>query len=149
MYYEQSLTKYKHAIYLARYIQDPLREVCALDNNPINPEESDLFQLQLHPYQNSVPAMYLRRVFTRELCMEVVNAGVCLQDAMAYQDAYAELRFIPGLGFRKVRAMVDKLVSEGKGLKNRTELKVLLGLGDVVFKNCNGFIRIYICCEFY
>lgn len=112
-----------------------------MDNNPGNPEESDLFQLQLHPYQSSVPAVYLRRVFTRELCMEVVNAGVCLQDAMAYQDAYSELRFIPGLGFRKVRSIIDKLVVEGKGLRNRDDLKTVLGLGDVVFKNCNGFIR--------
>lgn len=142
VYYEQALDKYKHGIYMARYLQDPLREVCALDNNPTSPEESDLFQLQLHPYQSSVPTSYLRRVFTRELCSEVANAGVCIQDAMAYQDAYAELQFLPGLGFRKVRAMVDKLVTVGKGMKNREDMKAVLGLGDTVFKNCNGFIRI-------
>ena len=87
VYYEQALDKYKHGIYMARYLQDPLREVCALDNNPTSPEESDLFQLQLHPYQSSVPTSYLRRVFTRELCSEVANAGVWLQAAMAYEYA--------------------------------------------------------------
>ena len=45
-----------------------------------------------------------------------------------------------GFGYRKAREFVDKLREEGARVRNREELKAATGLGDVVFKNCNGFI---------
>ena len=35
---------------------------------------------------------------------------------------------------------MDKLREEGARVRNRAELQAATGLGDVVFKNCNGFI---------
>lgn len=50
------------------------------------------------------------------------------------------MQFLPGFGYRKAREFVDKLREEGARVRNREELKAVTGLGDVVFKNCNGFI---------
>ena len=50
------------------------------------------------------------------------------------------MQFLPGFGYRKAREFVDKLREEGARVRNREELKAVTGLGDVVFKNCNGCI---------
>lgn len=50
------------------------------------------------------------------------------------------MQFLPGFGFRKAREFVDKLRDEGARVRNREELQRATGLGEVVFKNCNGFI---------
>lgn len=80
-------------------------------------------------------------MFTRILCQEVADAGVNLQEIMTYRDAYSVLSFVPGLGVRKARKMVEKLMENGTQITNRDDFKTLLELGDEVFKNCNGFLR--------
>ena len=122
-------------------MQNPLREVCALDNDPLNPEDSDLFSLRLHSSQSMVPPSYLRKMFTRMLCQEVTNAGVCIQELFTYRDAYSELSFLPGLGVRKARVLKELIAKNGKQIKNREMMKEMLALGDEVYKNCNGFMR--------
>lgn len=53
------------------------------------------------------------------------------------------LQFIPGLGFRKARDFVKHLVAEGTSMRNRDDMKSIMNMGDVVFKNCSGFISMY------
>ena len=139
-YSEQELRPFRLAIYLARFVQNPLREVCALDNDPIHPEDSDLFSLRLHTSQSIVPSSYLRKMFTRTLCQEVVTAGVYFQELFTYPDAYSELSFVPGLGVRKARNLKEMIASMGKHMKNREMMKEMLNLGDEVYKNCNAFM---------
>ena len=112
-----------------------------MDDDPINPEESDLFSIRLHPSQSMVPSSYLRKMFTRTLCQEVASAGVCIQELITYHDAYSELSFIPGLGVRKARILKELIAKNGMEMKNREMMKEMLELGDEVYKNCNGFIR--------
>ena len=84
VYYPHALQKFKLAVYCARFFQNPLSEVAALYNNPLDPDDCDLLRLELNPYQSAVPPSILRRA----LVMEIVCAGLGLQDAMAYLDGY-------------------------------------------------------------
>ena len=88
VYYPHALQQYKLAIYCARYFQNPLSEVAALYNNPLDPDDCDLLQLELNPYQSVIPPSFLRKTLVMEICNELVSAGVVLQDVMAYLDGY-------------------------------------------------------------
>lgn len=88
VYYPHALQKYKLAIYCARFFQNPLSEVAALYNNPLDPDDCDLLRLELNPYQSVIPPSFLRRVLVMEICNELVSAGLVLQDTMAYLDGY-------------------------------------------------------------
>ena len=52
----------------------------------------------------------------------------------------ALLQFIPGFGYRKARDFIQHLVSEGASMHNREDMKTVMKMGDVVFKNCNAFL---------
>lgn len=88
VYYPHALQKFKLAVYCARFFQNPLSEVAALYNNPLDPDDCDLLRLELNPYQSAVPPSILRRALVMEICNELVCAGLVLQDAMAYLDGY-------------------------------------------------------------
>ena len=88
VYYPHALQQYKLAIYCARYFQNPLSEVAALYNNPLDPDDCDLLRLELNPYQSVIPPSFLRKTLVMEICNELVSAGVVLQDVMAYLDGY-------------------------------------------------------------
>lgn len=88
VYYPASLNKYKLGIYCARYFQNPLREVASLFDRPDDPTESTLMELELNTYQSLIPPIYLVKEYEKRICMEVAEACVCIQDAMAYLDGY-------------------------------------------------------------
>lgn len=88
IHYPASLQKYKLGIYCARFFQNPLREVASLMDKPHDPTESTLLQLELSPYQSIIPPTYLVKEYEKRIGMEVVEACICIQECMAYQDGY-------------------------------------------------------------
>ena len=91
VYYPTSLDKYKLGIYCARFFQNPLREVAALMDKPTDQSESTLLQLDLDIYQSIIPPSYLVKEYEKQICMEVAESCVCIQECMTYQDGYSSL----------------------------------------------------------
>ncbi|KAJ9098469.1 hypothetical protein QFC19_006336 [Naganishia cerealis] len=125
----------RYALGLARYVQDPLNEFCALG--------SDLTTIIFVPdYQPLIGQERLLQVLERAL-VNVVN-GVGLDINQAIRDSYLQklLPYLSGLGPRKADALIKSITKAGGLLTNRAKLLTENILGPSVMINVSAFLYI-------
>lgn len=86
--YPPDLHDFLFPIYLARFAQNPLREVAALWNQTTDPLHSAIFDLELDEDQALISPPLLLREFEKVLCIEVASAGISLHDTAMYLDGF-------------------------------------------------------------
>ncbi|KAJ9096338.1 hypothetical protein QFC21_005158 [Naganishia friedmannii] len=125
----------RYALGLARYVQDPLNEFCALG--------SDLTTIIFVPdYQPLIGQERLLQVLERAL-VNVVN-GVGLDINQAIRDSYLQklLPYLSGLGPRKADALIKAITKSGGLLSNRAKLLTENLLGPSIMINVAAFLYI-------
>lgn len=127
----------RHAISIARRLQDPLIEFAQL----CNPDE-DLLCLKYHPMQDCVTKEELSNALTLEFVNRVNEVGVDVNRALDYPHTAPLLQFVCGLGPRKGTHLLKILKQTNQKLENRTQLVTHCHIGPKVFINCAGFIKI-------
>lgn len=127
----------RHAISVARRLQDPLIEFAQL----CNPDE-DILCLKYHPYQDQIPKDVLLNALTLEFVNRVNEVGVDINRALAHPHTAPLVQFVCGLGPRKGTHLLKILKQNNIRLENRTQLVTLCHMGPKVFINCAGFIKI-------
>ena len=131
---------FRQAICLARFKQNPLAEICQLWNE--EPNKNFCLSLPLHPLQHSVSPTKLSEFLESEAVKVVNSVGVEINKACEHQHLQSVIQFISGLGPRKANYLIEK-INLNRGLLMRVMLatppKIL---GDIVFYNCAGFIKV-------
>ncbi len=119
-------TALRSTIFIARRLQDPLRELVK-----INPKF-----IRIGIYQQEIDQDRLndRLSFVIQLCVNRV--GVDLNTASA-----SLLKYVPGLSPELTKRIVHYREERG-GFQSRDELKEVEGLGDREFFQCVGFLRV-------
>ncbi len=117
---------FRGAVSIARRLQDPLAELVKIDPKSIG----------VGQYQHDVDQKYLKESLEAvvEDCVNYV--GVDLNTASPHLLAY-----VSGLGAGIARSMVEYRTSNGK-FNNRKELLKVSKLGEKIFEQCAGFLRI-------
>lgn len=127
----------RHAVSVARRLQDPLIEFASL----CNPDE-DILCLKYHPLQDCLPKDILLNALHLEFINRVNEVGVDVNQALDYNHHASLLQFVCGLGPRKGSHLVRILKQNNSRLENRTQLVTVCHMGPKVFINCAGFIKI-------
>ncbi|RNA09222.1 transcription elongation factor SPT6, partial [Brachionus plicatilis] len=155
-------TLVRHAVYLARYVQDPMLCMAQLCN-----QDRDLLGLKLHPMMQYVISASGSRSsddssqLLRQLEVKFINVvndvGVDLNRCDVEPHSSGVLQFVCGLGPRKAAHILKVLRAERLELKgkltnkelstypvfpNRLCLVTKCSLGRKVFINCSGFIKL-------
>ncbi|GFO10563.1 LOW QUALITY PROTEIN: transcription elongation factor spt6, partial [Plakobranchus ocellatus] len=127
----------RHAISIARRLQDPLCEFAQL----CNPDE-DILCLKYHTLQDAVPKEELLECLYLEFVNRVNEVGVDINQVLAYPYTAPLLQFVCGLGPRKASQIIKTLKQNSSRLESRTQLVSMCDMGPKVFINCAGFIMI-------
>ncbi|KAH9503861.1 Transcription elongation factor SPT6 [Bulinus truncatus] len=127
----------RHAISIARRLQDPLLEFAQL----CNPDE-DILCLKYHPLQDTVPKEELLEALYLEFVNRVNEVGVDINQVLNFPYTAPLLQFVCGLGPRKASQIIKTLKQNNSRLENRTQLVSICDMGPKVFINCAGFIMI-------
>ncbi len=114
------------AISIARRLQDPLSELIKIDPKSIG----------VGLYQHDVNQMTLKKQLDAVIEDCVNKVGVLVNNA-----SYKLLEYVSGLNKRLAKAIFDHRDLKGP-FKNREELKKVTGLGDKVFEQCAGFLKV-------
>ncbi|CAB1347925.1 unnamed protein product [Coregonus sp. 'balchen'] len=110
----------KHAVSVARKIQDPLVEYA----------------------QEHVVKEDLLNALYCEFINRVNEVGVDVNRAMAHPYTQSLVQYVCGLGPRKGSHLLRILKQNNTRLENRTQLVTMCHMGPKVFINCAGFIKI-------
>ncbi|CAG9460133.1 unnamed protein product [Pedinophyceae sp. YPF-701] len=129
----------RRAVALARCATDQLAVVCSLAGRS---GASELLSLDLHPAQNVAAADDRALAIERALVSAVAQVGVVINALSTFPWRRATLRFLPGLGPRKARALLQAIAGRGGFVHSRRELLELLGKHRAVFWNCSASVRI-------
>jgi len=135
-------TLLRMAVSQARLKQDAMSEMLNLWNH--TESSNDLFSFVLHPLQKLVNVGKLEETL-EQVAVECVNdVGIDINKVVDHPHLTNKLSFICGLGPRKAHDIIMTLKKKGK-LETRIELRTLSipGLGEVVYKNCIGFIKVF------
>ncbi|XP_052799386.1 transcription elongation factor SPT6-like [Mya arenaria] len=127
----------RHAVCVARRLQDPLIEYAQLCN-----QDDDILCLKYHPMQDSLPKEELLNALNLEFVNRVNEVGVDVNRAITNSHTAVLVQFICGLGPRKGAALLRTLRQNSTRLENRTHLVTMCRMGPKVFINCAGFIKI-------
>lgn len=128
----------RQAISLARRLQDPLIEFSQL----CTPNE-EILCIKFHQLQDHVPKDDLLDAIQIEFVNRVNEVGVDINRALVHPYTSQLIQFVCGLGPRKAAALMRNLKKQQTPLlENRTQLLVNCSLGDQVFQNCAGFVKI-------
>ncbi|XP_064612097.1 transcription elongation factor SPT6-like [Liolophura sinensis] len=127
----------RHAVSIARRLQDPLIEFAQL----CNPDE-DILCLRYHSLQDHVSKEELINGLYLEFVNRVNEVGVDVNRAIEHPHMAPLVQFICGLGPRKGSHMVKILKQGNTLLENRSQLVTTCHMGPKVFLNCAGFIKI-------
>ena len=124
----QRLTR--QAVGLARYLSDPLQEIC---NVAVSLDE--LMCIDMQKQQKRIDPYILVKHLQREL-VDTVNALGCdVNDVVNHRFRQGQLQFVGGLGPRKAAALRQAILQKGGGsLRKREEL---------ITKNILGQLRSY------
>lgn len=114
------------AVSIGRRLADPLSELVKIDAKSIG----------VGQYQHDVDQKALKRALDDVVHSCVNRVGVDLNSA-----GTALLSYVAGLNARSARAIVEQREARG-GFRNRGELLAVPGLGQRVFEQCAGFLRI-------
>jgi len=125
----------KQAVCCARYLQDPLTELCGLATSP-----TDLMCLKLHFSQDMLGKDYLWKMLERQFVTVVNAVGVDINRCVSFKFASGPLQFVAGLGPRKAQGLISAIYRKGARLASRAEMESMLK--PVVYTNCAGFIRV-------
>nr|KAG5690166.1 hypothetical protein BaRGS_013623 [Batillaria attramentaria] len=127
----------RHAVSIARRLQDPLIEFAQL----CNPDE-DIMCLKYHTMQDQVSKEELLNSLYLEFVNRVNEVGVDINRCIAFPHTSSLLQFVCGLGPRKASYLLKILKQNSSRLENRTQLVQLCHMGPKVFINCAGFIKL-------
>ncbi|XP_005089175.1 transcription elongation factor SPT6 isoform X2 [Aplysia californica] len=127
----------RHAISIARRLQDPLLEFAQLCNG-----EEDILCMRYHTLQDSLPKEELLESLYLEFVNRVNEVGVDINQVLSFPYTAPLLQFVCGLGPRKSAQLIKTLKQNNSRLENRTQLVQLCHMGPKVFINCGGFITI-------
>lgn len=127
----------RHAVCVARRLQDPLIEFAQLCN-----QDEDILCLKYHPMQDSLAKEDLLNALNLEFVNRVNEVGVDVNKAISNPHSSVLVQFICGLGPRKGAALLKMLRQNSSRLENRTHLVTMCRMGPKVFINCAGFIKI-------
>ncbi len=115
------------AISIARRVQDPLSEFVKIDPKSIG----------VGMYQHDVNQKLLRKTLDDVVEDVVNNVGVDLNTASP-----SLLRYVAGLN-KSTAEKIYRLRQEKRKFSSRTELLNVSGIGEDIFKQCAGFLKIY------
>lgn len=116
----------RSTIFIARRLQDPLRELVK-----INPKF-----IRIGIYQQEIDQDRLNDELSFVIQLCVNRVGVDLNTASA-----SLLKYVPGLSPESAKRIVHYREERG-GFQSRDELKEVEGLGDREFFQCVGFLRV-------
>lgn len=128
----------RHAISIARRLQDPLEEF----TNLLSESEEELLCLRFHPLQEYLPKDRLARRLEIEFINVINEVGVDINRALEFPHSTILTHYICGLGPRKANHLLKTIRQNGGRLDNRSQLVTVCEMGLQVFLNCAGFIRI-------
>eukprot|EP00004_Rigifila_ramosa_P012927 TRINITY_DN2840_c1_g1_i6.p1 TRINITY_DN2840_c1_g1~~TRINITY_DN2840_c1_g1_i6.p1 ORF type:complete len:976 (-),score=220.34 TRINITY_DN2840_c1_g1_i6:14-2941(-) len=123
---------------VARRLLDPLVEFTALASN-----DREFLGYFLHPAQKCLPNKNtLLKNLHRTLFECVAKVGVDINECMRSAWYSYSMNFVPGLGVRKGPALIRSLQMRVPQVDSREQLKNHGGLGETVFRNAAGFLKI-------
>jgi transcription elongation factor SPT6 len=106
----------------------------------------DLCNIVFHPLQSVVPVEYVQRSFERVLVQVTALVGVDINNAVKHTHLRGTLQFVPGLGPRKAKALLEGIRSSGGVVATRMiDLrKFLVGNSETttVWTNAIAYLRI-------
>ena len=140
----------KLAVSLGRFQQCPSAEILSLwsdvasTNNPV-------LAVPVHDLQAFVPKPVLEKELLITATRIVSEDGVDLNDCVVSSARRSLLKFLPGLGPRKARLLVEKADAHVRGLdgvsdQSRPE-RLQQILGKRVYRNCQPFLRLAPDCD--
>ncbi|GAB7141085.1 Tex family protein [Deferribacterales bacterium RsTz2092] len=115
------------AISIARRVIDPLAELVKIEPRAIG----------VGMYQHDVNSNKLEKALTGVVEDVVNNVGVDVNTASSEL-----LSYVSGLNSGVAEAIVNHRTASG-GFTDRQQLKDVAGIGEVVFKQCAGFLKVY------
>lgn len=123
------------AISTARYLQDPIIELCQLCNF-----KRDILSVPYHSNQTDVPQDMLMKRVEYEFINRVNQVGVDINQCIAHPHTAYQLQFVAGFGPRK--SVYIRQMLKYTRMENRSQLVTHCHAGPKVFINCAGFIKI-------
>ena len=143
------------AVSLARFQQSPIAETLTLWTDT-NAESNQALTIPVHELQAFVPKPILQREFCSIISTVVANTGVDLNDCVSSRSRRSVLKFVPGLGARKARALVESADAHLRGIDpvsssaqegSSRVSRLSKIIGARVFANAQPFIRLAPDCD--
>eukprot|EP01029_Cantina_marsupialis_P030007 TRINITY_DN790_c0_g2_i3.p1 TRINITY_DN790_c0_g2~~TRINITY_DN790_c0_g2_i3.p1 ORF type:complete len:1032 (+),score=366.75 TRINITY_DN790_c0_g2_i3:307-3402(+) len=128
----------KHAVGVARLLQDPLTIYASLFN--VEGENCDALSLKLHRFQHRVNPELMFKAFEREMISSVNIVGCDINDVLKHPHKEHIVQFVCGLGRRKAANLLAALKVHGSEVQTRAFLTNFMG--PKVLKNAIGFIKV-------
>jgi len=117
---------------MARYAKDPLTEVCSLwtdmtrGDHLMSPSStSEILALSLHSLQAEVKPSLLLKELERKLIEATLFVGIDINFAIENQHGRTTLQFLPGLGARKARALIQNIERLGVAATRKRIRKIM------------------------
>ena len=130
-------TAIRHAIALGRYLLDPLSVFASVCGRA-----REVLSLQLDPLQSALSDDERMRAVETALETATCQVGVDVNLAAQYEWRAALLQYVAGFGPRKAAAVLRGVrASDGGALARRDDLLGLPGVGQKVYENAAGFLR--------
>ncbi|CAG8446539.1 1713_t:CDS:10 [Diversispora eburnea] len=127
------LTRY--CISLARMLQNPIGEYAVL--------EESVASIIHHPLQSLLSHEKLIECLQRGFINIINEIGVDFNQEMNKENKIDLLQYVSGLGPHKVDDLIGKILTNGKKeLEKRDHILKNYSMGNVVYTNCAGFIRV-------
>ncbi|RHZ10817.1 hypothetical protein DYB31_004926 [Aphanomyces astaci] len=131
------------AVGVARYLRNPLSELCAIWGFVPLEEPGrgkELLYLTVDPLQQMVNQEMLLRAYERVFIQAVNKVGIDVNVSSNFTHASYGLQFVAGLGPVKAMTLIEKVRLSGN-LEKRQDLHRILS-DKVVYRNCAGVLRI-------
>ncbi|RHZ87071.1 hypothetical protein Glove_40g65 [Diversispora epigaea] len=127
------LTRY--CISLARMLQNPIGEYAVLEEN--------IASIIHHPLQCLLSHEKLIECLQRGFINIINEIGVDFNKEMNRENKIDLLQYVSGLGPHKADDLIGKILTNGKNeLEKRDHILKNYSMGNIVYTNCAGFIRV-------
>ena len=140
------------AMSLGRYQQNPCAEILSLWSD-VSTQNNSALTVPVHDLQAFVPRPVLEREFLLVASRIVAENGVDLNDAVASAARRGLVKFIPGLGPRKARLLLESADAHLRGLDGISDQQASrperIGkiLGSCVYRNAQPFLKLVPDCD--
>ncbi|CAH8361096.1 unnamed protein product [Eruca vesicaria subsp. sativa] len=126
----------RRAVAIGRYLQNPLAMIATLCG-----PGKEVLSWKLHSLQDLLEPDE-RYKMVEQVMVDVTNqVGINVNFSARHEWSFSPLQFVSGLGPRKASLLQRSLVRAGS-VFSRKELMINHGLGEKVFTNAAGFLRI-------